>query len=100
MPSIRFDAFIPPLLVLHTIGKIGCFMAGCCMDDVRNSCFVFQPNGHFRIIVAGFILYNYTNRLRIVDIDLESEKNDPISWISAPLACFCLLSRFRGYTLL
>lgn len=65
---------IPALLISHTIGRLGCFMAGCCYGEVSNGMFgIFFPNGEQRIptqlIEAIMLIVIFTIILKMVKFE-------------------------------
>jgi phosphatidylglycerol:prolipoprotein diacylglycerol transferase len=54
------NLLIPSILIAHSIGRIGCLMAGCCYGEKSNSMFsIIYPNGESRIaiqLIESFIL--------------------------------------------
>jgi phosphatidylglycerol:prolipoprotein diacylglycerol transferase len=46
------NLLIPSILVAHSVGRIGCLLAGCCYGEISNSIFSIKyPNGESRIAI-------------------------------------------------
>lgn len=69
-----FNISIPALLISHAIGRLGCFMAGCCYGKVSKGIFgIFFPNGEQRIptqlIEAIMLIVIFTIILKMVKFE-------------------------------
>lgn len=71
--------FLPPLALSHAVGRLGCFLAGCCFGKVSELPWAIQMHGSFRhpvqlyeslgLFLLSFILYkNIISNARSIKI--------------------------------
>ena len=97
-----FDLLTPPFIVFHAVGRIGCFLGGCCYGKVTDSCLgvIFPDNLPQQIIHNGVKRYPTqlfeVVALSIIFVLLLRNKNKFKNYVMLYAAARFFLEFFRG----